>query len=282
MDNTFKIIIYNCEGIRRTSDYLSQLVKLHSHDTVCLQETWLLDSTLCYLNTINDDICTGIAGVDSYDSIIRERSKGGGVCVVAIMYHKNIAKHITHIKSTIRRVCGIILNYENFFSCMLLNLYDNFSNVQITDGYINCIEYVESMFNSSNCDACICCGDLNTSFERDNAQSRHLSEFNSRNYLLLSWDHVLSEKDFTYVNHSLSHKSCIDHFILSNNVYDHIVDNSVIFDSLDLSNHNIIELRISCLITKSTLDRHNCTQIILLNVPGISQHQLTWQITEMY
>ena len=64
----------------------------------------------------------------------------------AITYHKKIAKHITHIKSTNRRVCGIILNYENFFSCMLLNLYlpcDNFSNVQTTDEYINCIEYVE-------------------------------------------------------------------------------------------------------------------------------------------
>ena len=67
------------------------------------------------------------------------------------------------------------------------------------------------MFNLSNCDAFICCGDLNTSFERDNAQSRHLSDFISRNDLLLSWDHVLSEKDFSYVNLSLSHKSCIDH-----------------------------------------------------------------------
>ena len=146
---------------------------------------------MCYLNTINDDyICTGIAGVDSYDSIIRGRPKGG----FAIMYHKKIAKHITHIKSTNRRVCGIILNYENNFSCMLLNLYlpcDNFINVQTTDEYINCIEYVESMFNSSNCDAFICCGDLNTSFESDNAQSRHLSDFISRNDLLLSWHHVL-------------------------------------------------------------------------------------------
>ena len=66
----------------------------------------------------------------------------------------------------------------------------------------------------------------------------------------MSWDHVLSEKDFTYVNQRLSHKSCIDHFILSNNVYDHIVDNSVIFDSLNLSNHNIVELRISCFNNK--------------------------------
>ena len=50
---------------------------------------------------------------------------------------------------------------------MLLNIYlpcDNFSNVQTTNKYINCIEYVESMFNSPNCDAFICCGDLNTSF----------------------------------------------------------------------------------------------------------------------
>ena len=106
------------------------------------------------------------------------------------------------------------------------------------------------MFNSSNCAAFICWGDYNTSFEIDNAQSRHLSDYISRNDLSLSWDHVLSEKDFTYVNHSLSHKLCIDHFILSNNVYDYIVDNSVIFDSRNLSNHNIVELRISCFNNK--------------------------------
>ena len=54
-------------------------IKLHSHNIVCLQETWLLDSILWYLNTINDDyICTDIAGVDSYDSIIRGRPKVGG------------------------------------------------------------------------------------------------------------------------------------------------------------------------------------------------------------
>ena len=86
MDNTFKIITYNCEGIKRTSDYLSQVVKSHSHDIVCLQETWLLDSTLCYLNTINDDyICTCIAGVDSYDSII-------------VMFIDSIDKYDIHIK----------------------------------------------------------------------------------------------------------------------------------------------------------------------------------------
>ena len=48
---------------------------------------------------------------------------------------------------------------------MLLKLYlpcDNFNNVHTIDEYINCIEYVESIFNSSNCDAIICCGDLNT------------------------------------------------------------------------------------------------------------------------
>ena len=85
---------------------------------------------------------------------------------------------------------------------MSLNLYhpcDNFSNVQTTDEHINNIEYVESMFNSYNCDAFICCGDLNTSFESDNAQSRHLYDFISRNDLLLSWDNVLSENEVTYV-----------------------------------------------------------------------------------
>ena len=94
----------------------------------------MLDSTLCYLNTINTNyICTGIAGVDSYDSIVRGRYKGkGGGVGVAIIYYKKIAIHITHIKSTNRLVCGIILNYEEkklLYVTKSISSCDNFSNV---------------------------------------------------------------------------------------------------------------------------------------------------------
>ena len=39
---------------------------------------------------------------------------------------------------------------------------------------------------------------------------------------------------------SLNHFSCIDHFIVTNNVYDSIINSNVIFDTTNPSNHNII------------------------------------------
>ena len=41
---------------------------------------------------------------------------------------------------------------------------------------------------------------------------------------------------------SLNHFSCNDHFIVTNNVYDSIINSNVIFDTTNPSNHNIIYL----------------------------------------
>ena len=62
-------------------------------------------------------------------------------------------------------------------------------------------------------------GDFNTSFSRDNAQTTHLSDFIHRNNLTCTWGHCNSGPDFTYNKFALNHKSCIDHFIVSRNVY---------------------------------------------------------------
>ena len=61
--------------------------------------------------------------------------------------------------------------------------------MQTTTEYLDCIEYLRSMFNASNCDAFICYSEFNNSFEKVNAQSRHLSNLIPRNDILLSWDH---------------------------------------------------------------------------------------------
>ena len=139
---------------------------------------------------------------------------------------------------------------DNNFSCLLLNVYfpcDNYSNNIIADEYIECIDYIEQLFNMSDCNSFICCGDYNTSFSRDNAHSRFLIDFMHRNSLIKSWDHVLAKLDYTYVNHALGHKSSIDHFIMSKNIFDFLIDSSVFMDPMNPSNHNIIQLSITCL-----------------------------------
>ena len=62
---------------------------------------------------------------------------------------------------------------------------DTYRNTTLTQGFIDCVEYIENLYN------------LCTS------------------YLCTSWNLVSALKDYTYVNHSLQHKSCIDHFIVT-------------------------------------------------------------------
>ena len=105
-----------------------------------------------------------------------------------------------------------INNYNNF-SCLLLNIYfpcnndsnNEVSNNEVSNQYVDCIDCIESVINVSNCNSCICCGDWNTSFERNNALTKYLCDFISRNNFVNSWDYVLSQCEYTYVNHVLDH-----------------------------------------------------------------------------
>ena len=104
MEKDFKIMSFNCEGIKRTCDYVRHVLNDTSCDILCLQEIWLLDSTIDYLNNIHKDyIYVGISGMDSNACIISGRPKGG----VAILYKKTLGRNIAHIKSNNRRVSAI-------------------------------------------------------------------------------------------------------------------------------------------------------------------------------
>ena len=113
---------------------------------------------------------TAISGVYSRAYILSGRPKGG----VGILYNKNLSNKIKHTTSYNRRVCGIIINFTLDFSCLLLCVYlpcDNYSNMYINQEYSECIDYIESLYNNSNCNAFIFLGDYNTYFERLNAQT---------------------------------------------------------------------------------------------------------------
>ena len=50
---------------------------------------------------------------------------------------------------------------------------------------------------------------------------------------MTSCEHVLTEQNFTYVNHSLGHTSCIDRFFFTRNVYDFMLESNVLFHALN-------------------------------------------------
>ena len=165
--------------------------------------------------------------------------------VVFFLHRTYGASGLVHLASTVY-CCGIVTaNYlaKNYRpTCLLLSVYlpcDTYCNT-VSEEYVKCIDYIESLLESVNCISFICCGDFNTSFERANAQTECLTNFMGRNNLTSSWNNPVSKKEFTYTNLALKHFSCIDHFITTPNIFDCIIENVVIYDAQNSSSHNIV------------------------------------------
>ena len=66
MERSFKIVSFNCEGIKRSKEFICDLLNSTKCHILCLQEIWLIDSNIDILNNIHTDyMYSGIAGVDS-------------------------------------------------------------------------------------------------------------------------------------------------------------------------------------------------------------------------
>ena len=110
----------NCEGLNRSSVFLSRVLKTYKCIfCFCLQELWLLDETLYKLGSISTEyMYTAIPGVDSCKQILQCRPHGG----VAIIY-KSLDKYVTRVKSENRRVCAVKITRDNKFTCLTISVY---------------------------------------------------------------------------------------------------------------------------------------------------------------
>ena len=75
----------NSEGLKRSRDYLHKYLNDSSCDILCVQESWHLDDNVNVFSTIHlNYLYTAISGVDSKESFLSGRPKGG----VGIFYKK--------------------------------------------------------------------------------------------------------------------------------------------------------------------------------------------------
>lgn len=51
----FSVCTLNCEGARRSQDFIAEYLTLNRPDILCLQETWLLESNLSLVNSIHPE-----------------------------------------------------------------------------------------------------------------------------------------------------------------------------------------------------------------------------------
>ena len=113
-----RISTLNCEGIRRSRDYLNDYLTDASCDILCIQESWHLDENIAFFGTVHTDyLYTAISGIDSRDKILTGRCKGG----VGIFYKKSLCSKIIPVKCKNRRICAATINLADNFLCLLLS-----------------------------------------------------------------------------------------------------------------------------------------------------------------
>ena len=244
------IVSLNVEGLRRNDDYVKLLLRDRKPDFICLQETWLSDYDLAPIRGLCDEYgycSTSKAGVDCSDCLTSGRVPGG----VCILYKCTLDHAIKVIVTDNRRLCAISVQL-NASLLLLLNLYmpvDTQSNI-IDPSYECVLDEVEGLLHSIEPDDVILCGDLNTDFGRDDAQTKALQDFIERNDLRMGWHSPHASQSHTYVNMDLNHFSCIDHFMLNDRLFVAIDEVSVARDPLNMSYHLPVILRLNDQLTE--------------------------------
>ena len=84
-------------------------------------------------------------------------------------------------------------------------------NININPEYVQCIDSLDVICTQYAHDDIIICGDWNTSFERDNFQTKTMNEFLDRNELCVTWNHPLAKKSNTYVYQDLTRLPSKEH-----------------------------------------------------------------------
>lgn len=238
---------FNMTGYQTGVDYLRDTIHQADPLVVFLQETWHLTNACNHLGHIDSNyLFIECSGVDSSDTILRGRPSGG----VAILYKKSIAGSIIKINTSSKRVCAVILNSKDGLNDVLfINVYmpcDTFSNTSCSDAYLETLNAIDQLICKYPNARLLIGGDWNTDPSRLNAQTRVFMEFTNRNNLTLCWNSPVAKQDFTYVNHSLGHSSCLDHFLVSKTVLDDMNVCKVLDSPLNASNHNIVNLSFKC------------------------------------
>ncbi len=149
------------------------------------------------------------------------RPSGGTI----IMYKEYLHRYVSIIPSKSKQWYAVRLNHS-CNSTLFVNVYmpcDNHNKNNVNIEFSNAIDEIECIINAGSSTRLILCGDWNCGFIQNTAQVNYLLDFIRRFKLHIAWSHTNSMPDHTYVNDSLGHKSHIDHYIVSDNVY-HSID----------------------------------------------------------
>ena len=206
---------YNSHGFGTDRiEYMKKIVT----DILLIQEHWLLESRIPGLeDKINDVHVHGMSGMLESDI-----QSGRLFAVVAIVWKRNIRCKITPISVLSRRMCAIILTINNFDIILFIvympcdTLYVHNNQLQ----YNELLHEISHACTDHNVHQIIVGGDFNTDFSHQaSLYTKFLTAYMDNDFLKNVYIHILSKIDYTYCSKINKERSCIDHFLLSDNLF---------------------------------------------------------------
>lgn len=242
--NILNIISYNCNsGSIHKRDYMKMLINEIQPQFLCVQETWYLShETKDKLKLIHDDyVPHGVSGVDDRIDVLKGRPYGG----CGILWHKSLTHNICELSCDNNRMCAVSFKMVNGRTLLLICCYmpnDNMSVSEVNIEFVDICMDLEALICINDHDDIVIAGDWNTDFNRNTAQTRYLRQFMETINVKCSFDHINSIKEDTFYSFNNNGSSCIDYFMLSEELYNNVFTSNVVWEGINLSPHQPVSV----------------------------------------
>ena len=205
-------------------------------DFLLLQETWKTENEFIrkFKNDFPESECISASQMD-LDGVKAGRPYGG----VAICYHANLKCKIDIIPTDSKSICALKITIEQI-SILIVNIYMPCSeNIEALDKYTNILQEISTLCIKSATQHLIIAGDWNADPCRNDRRTTLFKEFMAQENLINVLDMNIANVPYTYWNQRVSPPttSTVDHFLLSPNLANTVVQYETIFQHNDFSDH---------------------------------------------
>ena len=240
---------------------LKTIMDSHKASIAAIQEHFQLDKNIYKIqNEFNNHCVFSLPAVKSNASINKGRPSGG----ISMIYSKNIQRFVTHIivpKSD--RVQALKVSFPHG-TYIFINVYfpsdpqrANFNEELL----LKTLQDLRYILNSNDTENFVILGDINSDFSRNTRFVNIVRQFMEENQLMTLWEKF--DCDFTNIQPLQNARfsfSTIDHFLIKRQCLDNYIDACVLHLGENLSNHEIIYLKMTC-PHNSTEDNQQSTEV---------------------
>ena len=199
------------------------------------------------------------------------RPKGG----TAILYRNNINAKIERIHTECDRltVAAVTINTFKLYLFSVYMPYDERRAGENLDDFIDVLNEIHAICLNTDCQYFIIGGDINCDLSRNVPQTHALNTFIEQENLFMCLKHNVANVPYTYSNGNSF--STLDHFIVTPNLEQSIVNYESIFLANNFSDHFPVLLQLNIDIDYHTMDK-------ISRSPNVAWHKCNNENIEQY